>query len=98
MSKGKGYVDVSTVDAETSASIAAAVRRCAILCLGMHDVLSMLPWLAQVRATGATFLEAPVSGSKKPAEDGKLIFLAAGTAARGMQRTLPGCLQGKQGY
>jgi hypothetical protein len=33
---------------------------------------------AAVRASGATFLEAPVSGSKKPAEDGKLIFLCAG--------------------
>ncbi|XP_059458678.1 glyoxylate/succinic semialdehyde reductase 2, chloroplastic [Corylus avellana] len=31
-----------------------------------------------VRATGASFLEAPVSGSKKPAEDGQLIFLTAG--------------------
>ncbi|XP_073052735.1 glyoxylate/succinic semialdehyde reductase 2, chloroplastic [Primulina eburnea] len=32
----------------------------------------------QIRSTGALFLEAPVSGSKKPAEDGKLIFLTAG--------------------
>lgn len=31
-----------------------------------------------VRARGAKFLEAPVSGSKKPAEDGQLIFLAGG--------------------
>jgi glyoxylate/succinic semialdehyde reductase len=31
-----------------------------------------------VRATGAQYIEAPVSGSKKPAEDGALIFLAAG--------------------
>lgn len=31
-----------------------------------------------VRARGAHFLEAPVSGSKKPAEDGQLIFLAGG--------------------
>jgi glyoxylate/succinic semialdehyde reductase len=31
-----------------------------------------------VSATGAKYLEAPVSGSKKPAEDGTLIFLAAG--------------------
>ncbi|CAM6095592.1 unnamed protein product [Calypogeia fissa] len=51
----KGYVDVSTVDAETSKLIAEGVR-----------------------STGAQFLEAPVSGSKKPAEDGALIFLAAG--------------------
>ncbi len=33
---------------------------------------------AAVRATGAAFLEAPVSGSKAPAEQGKLIFLASG--------------------
>ncbi|KAJ4717898.1 Glyoxylate/succinic semialdehyde reductase 2 [Melia azedarach] len=31
-----------------------------------------------MKATGASFLEAPVSGSKKPAEDGQLIFLTAG--------------------
>eukprot|EP01023_Acetabularia_acetabulum_P001964 TRINITY_DN1076_c0_g1_i3.p1 TRINITY_DN1076_c0_g1~~TRINITY_DN1076_c0_g1_i3.p1 ORF type:complete len:376 (-),score=95.40 TRINITY_DN1076_c0_g1_i3:257-1384(-) len=31
-----------------------------------------------VRATGAQFVEAPVSGSKAPAEQGTLIFLAAG--------------------
>ena len=34
-----------------------------------------------VEAAGAKFLEAPVSGSKKPAEDGALIFLAAGDRA-----------------
>ncbi|XP_062024859.1 glyoxylate/succinic semialdehyde reductase 2, chloroplastic [Rosa rugosa] len=55
MSSGKGYVDVSTVDGETSKLI------------GGH-----------IKATGALFLEAPVSGSKKPAEDGQLIFLTAG--------------------
>mmetsp|Transcript_15109 Transcript_15109/g.37833 ORF Transcript_15109/g.37833 Transcript_15109/m.37833 type:complete len:288 (-) Transcript_15109:120-983(-) len=33
---------------------------------------------AAVVAAGGRFLEAPVSGSKKPAEDGQLIFLAAG--------------------
>ena len=31
-----------------------------------------------VVAAGGRFLEAPVSGSKKPAEDGQLIFLTAG--------------------
>ncbi|KAJ4768306.1 glyoxylate reductase 2 [Rhynchospora pubera] len=34
-----------------------------------------------VQKTGASFLEAPVSGSKKPAEDGQLIFLTAGDVA-----------------
>ncbi|KAF3450594.1 hypothetical protein FNV43_RR06683 [Rhamnella rubrinervis] len=55
MSPGKGYVDVSTVDVETSKFIS-----------------------GHIKTTGALFLEAPVSGSKKPAEDGQLIFLAAG--------------------
>ncbi|KAG2439550.1 hypothetical protein HXX76_004903 [Chlamydomonas incerta] len=58
MSAGKGYVDVSTVDAATSQAVAAAVR-----------------------AAGGAFLEAPVSGSKGPAEQGKLIFLTAGDQA-----------------
>ena len=55
MSEGRGYVDVSTVDAATSQQIAAAVR-----------------------AAGGLYLEAPVSGSKGPAEQGQLIFLTAG--------------------
>lgn len=33
---------------------------------------------AAVRGTGALYLEAPVSGSKGPAEQGQLIFLTAG--------------------
>jgi len=52
---GKAYLDVSTVDAETSAEIGAAIT-----------------------GKGGRFLEAPVSGSKKPAIDGQLIFLCAG--------------------
>lgn len=52
---GRGYVDMSTVDAATSREIGAAIT-----------------------AKGGRFLEAPVSGSKKPAEDGTLIILAAG--------------------
>jgi 3-hydroxyisobutyrate dehydrogenase-like beta-hydroxyacid dehydrogenase len=35
---------------------------------------------AAVSSAGGKFLEAPVSGSKKPAADGQLIFLAAGDA------------------
>lgn len=62
---GRGYVDMSTVDAGTAKEIAAAVT-----------------------AKGARFLEAPVSGSKKPAEDGTLIILAAGD--RGLfDKTMP---------
>uniref|UniRef100_A0A7S0X6V7 6-phosphogluconate dehydrogenase NADP-binding domain-containing protein n=1 Tax=Mantoniella antarctica TaxID=81844 RepID=A0A7S0X6V7_9CHLO len=58
LSAGKGYVDVSTVDAGTSQAVAAIVR-----------------------GTGAEYLEAPVSGSKGPAEAGGLIFMAAGDKA-----------------
>jgi glyoxylate/succinic semialdehyde reductase len=52
---GRGYVDMSTVDAATSQEIGEAIA-----------------------ARGGRFLEAPVSGSKKPAQDGTLIILAAG--------------------
>jgi 2-hydroxy-3-oxopropionate reductase len=55
LGEGRGYIDMSTVDAETAEKIAEAVI-----------------------AHGGRFLEAPVSGSKKPAEDGTLIILAAG--------------------
>ncbi|KAH6814163.1 glyoxylate reductase 1 [Perilla frutescens var. frutescens] len=55
---GKGYVDMSTVDAETSSKISEAIT-----------------------SKGGHFLEAPVSGSKKPAEDGQLVILAAGEKA-----------------
>ena len=56
MGPGKSYVDVSTVDAETSLKISEAIK-----------------------SKQGQFLEAPVSGSKGPAEQGKLIFLTAGS-------------------
>uniref|UniRef100_A0A1J3FYA7 Glyoxylate/succinic semialdehyde reductase 1 n=1 Tax=Noccaea caerulescens TaxID=107243 RepID=A0A1J3FYA7_NOCCA len=55
---GKGYIDMSTVDAETSLKINEAIT-----------------------GKGGRFVEGPVSGSKKPAEDGQLIILAAGDKA-----------------
>ena len=55
ISAGKSYIDVSTVDVETSCSIHNAIKE-----------------------KGGRFLEAPVSGSKKPAEDGALVFLCSG--------------------
>lgn len=55
---GKGYIDMSTVDADTSSKISEAII-----------------------SKGGCFLEAPVSGSKKPAEDGQLVILAAGEKA-----------------
>jgi glyoxylate/succinic semialdehyde reductase len=61
MAPGKGYVDVSTVDAATAAAVAEAVR-----------------------AAGGAYLEAPVSGSKGPAEQGQLIFLTGGALLQGL--------------
>ncbi|GMN28346.1 hypothetical protein TIFTF001_002007 [Ficus carica] len=58
ISDGKGYIDMSTIDADTSSKIGKAIS-----------------------AKGGSFLEAPVSGSKKPAEDGQLVILAAGEKA-----------------
>ena len=55
LTPGKGYVDMSTVDAAASRKIGAAVT-----------------------ARGGRFLEAPVSGSRKPAEEGTLVILTAG--------------------
>lgn len=55
---GAGYVDMSTVDAETSLETARLAR-----------------------AKGALYLEAPVAGSRKPAEEGTLIIMAAGDRA-----------------
>ncbi len=54
--EGKGYVEMSTIDPDTSTRLAEAVRE-----------------------QKALYLEAPVSGSKKPAEDGTLIIMAAGS-------------------
>lgn len=42
------------------------------------DVATSKLICGNIKSTGALFLEAPVSGSKKPAEDGQLIFLTAG--------------------
>ena len=63
---GRGYVDMSTVDADTSQKIGAAVT-----------------------ARGGRFLEAPVSGSRKPAEDGALVILSAGDSSL-YDEALPG--------
>ena len=55
MTAGKSYIDISTIDPETSIEINKAIE-----------------------AKGGRYLEAPVSGSKKPAADGTLVFLCAG--------------------
>lgn len=55
---GAGYLDMSTVDAETSLESARLTHQ-----------------------QGALFLEAPVAGSRKPAEDATLTIMAAGDRA-----------------
>lgn len=55
ISSRHGYVEMSTIDPETTRKIGAAIE-----------------------SKGAKFLEAPVSGTKKPAADGTLVILAAG--------------------
>lgn len=55
LTKGKGYLDMSTLDTETSIESARLAH-----------------------GKGALFLEAPVGGSRKPAEDATLTIMAAG--------------------
>lgn len=55
LDSAKGYVDMSTIDSETSKETASLA----------HE-------------KGALFLEAPVAGSRKPAEDATLTIIAAG--------------------
>jgi 3-hydroxyisobutyrate dehydrogenase-like beta-hydroxyacid dehydrogenase len=43
-----------------------------------YIVFPRVKLLQAVKQKGGAFLEAPVSGSKKPAEDGQLVILAAG--------------------
>ena len=51
---------------------------CSIVDCATLTPARMAEMASAVRARGGSFLEAPVSGSKKPAADGQLIFLAAG--------------------
>ncbi|MFZ4856214.1 MAG: NAD(P)-dependent oxidoreductase [Desulfuromonadaceae bacterium] len=62
---GKGYVDMSTVDADTS-----------------------LESSRMAHEKGALFIEAPVAGSRKPAENATLTIMAAGDQQL-YDRTLP---------
>ncbi|XP_037405723.1 glyoxylate/succinic semialdehyde reductase 2, chloroplastic-like isoform X1 [Triticum dicoccoides] len=70
MAAGKGYVDVSII-------FVLLVCRRYVDVSTVDDATSKLIG-KRITSTGASFLEAPVSGSKKPAEDGLLIFLTAG--------------------
>ncbi|CAH2041098.1 unnamed protein product [Thlaspi arvense] len=66
---GKGYIDMSTVDCHT-------------LQRSVRVVMQLFfAYLQAITSKGGYFLEAPVSGSKKQAEDGQLVILAAGEKA-----------------
>jgi 3-hydroxyisobutyrate dehydrogenase-like beta-hydroxyacid dehydrogenase len=75
MKEGKGYIDISTVDSDTSQELFQAVKN-----------------------KGGRFLEAPVSGSKKPAEDGALVFLCAGDESLYEDATEPLQIMGKKSF
>ncbi|CAL1408031.1 unnamed protein product [Linum trigynum] len=58
ISSGKGYMEMSTIDPETSCKISEAIT-----------------------SKGGSFVEAPVSGGYKHAENGQLVIIAAGDKA-----------------
>lgn len=51
-----------------------------------------------VKMKGGRYLEAPVSGSKKPAEDGSLVFLCGGDESLYQEATPALLLMGKKSY
>ncbi|XP_072079949.1 glyoxylate/succinic semialdehyde reductase 2, chloroplastic isoform X1 [Arachis hypogaea] len=77
MALGKGYVDVSTVDVDTSKLISERIKATGALFLEVHSHFPLSNTKCCVIRIHITS-QAPVSGSKKPAEDGQLIFLTAG--------------------
>ncbi|KAJ0113726.1 hypothetical protein Patl1_03209 [Pistacia atlantica] len=83
---GKGYIDMSTVDPETSTKISQVYRSLNSFGLEEYCFLHLIIETCvdtdslgvTVNAKGGHFLEAPVSGSKQPAETGQLVILSAG--------------------
>jgi len=73
---GKAYVDMSTGARPGLRGRASLPSRAAAVDAGTSRKIG-----AALAAAGARFLEAPVSGSKKPAIDGQLVILAAGDAS-----------------
>lgn len=78
-------MDVSTVDGATSKLIGEQIKSTGALFLEVHfpvhtHFITQLTYrgCAAIYANRSWFSQAPVSGSKKPAEDGQLIFLTAG--------------------
>jgi 3-hydroxyisobutyrate dehydrogenase-like beta-hydroxyacid dehydrogenase len=78
------FTMLSTLDASAAVFegpdgvLAGVSAGCAIVDCATLTPERMGAMAAAVRAKGGTFLEAPVSGSKKPAADGQLVFLCAG--------------------
>ena len=62
------------------------------------DPLTAIRIAGAVESRGGRFLEAPVSGSKKPAEDGNLVFLCAGHDSLYREATPALELMGKKSY
>lgn len=54
----------------------------------MPNIFAPFTCFQAVTSKGGCFLEAPVSGSKKPAEDGQLVILAAGEKVRRISSSL----------
>ena len=89
MHAGKAYIDASTVDAQTAQQVAQVLNS---LTLPPEEHKVSIQQRAQpqkrahthaqlVHGAGAQYLEAPVSGTKGPAEQGKLMFLTSGDRA-----------------
>ncbi|QHO39969.1 Glyoxylate/succinic semialdehyde reductase 2 [Arachis hypogaea] len=83
------YVNVSTVDVDTSKLISERIKSTGALFLEVHSHFPLsntkccvirihITSLHVVILVKSIYPQAPVSGSKKPAEDGQLIFLTAG--------------------
>ena len=56
----------------------ALMARAHVLPVSTVDPMTTLRIADAIKAAGGRFLEAPVSGSKGPAEQGQLVFLSAG--------------------
>jgi 3-hydroxyisobutyrate dehydrogenase len=67
--------------ARGSADFAARVKDRIVVCMGTTSPAYSRALEAEIRAAGGRYLEAPVSGSRKPAEAGQLVAMLAGDEA-----------------
>lgn len=72
---------VDTVLGRNTPAFAARVAGGCIVNMGTHSAEYSLALANEVRAAGGRYVEAPVSGSRKPAEAGQLVVMLAGDAA-----------------